>query len=94
MTIYDAALLWAMPEGMSFTEGAAITVSLASHQALIATHRSVFSHSRNLQATHLTAVQTLYMRWDLARPSKPDTSEVKKILLVWGGEFGLEVAID
>ncbi|KAG7528712.1 hypothetical protein FFLO_05973 [Filobasidium floriforme] len=61
VTIYDAALLWAMPEGMSFTEGAAIT------------------------ATHLTAVQTLYMRWDLARPSKPDTSEVKKILLVWGG---------
>ncbi|WVQ98262.1 hypothetical protein IAU59_005385 [Kwoniella sp. CBS 9459] len=35
--------------------------------------------------THLTAVQALYMRLSLAKPSSPDTSSPKKIILIWGG---------
>ncbi|WWC91531.1 uncharacterized protein L201_006477 [Kwoniella dendrophila CBS 6074] len=34
---------------------------------------------------HLTAVQALYMRWKLAKPSSPDTSSPKKTILIWGG---------
>ncbi|OCF44844.1 hypothetical protein I317_01333 [Kwoniella heveanensis CBS 569] len=35
--------------------------------------------------THLTAVQALYMRLKLAKPSAPDTSSPKKTVLIWGG---------
>ncbi|WVF69587.1 hypothetical protein IAT40_004365 [Kwoniella sp. CBS 6097] len=35
--------------------------------------------------THLTAVQALYMRCNLAKPSAPDTSSPKKAILIWGG---------
>jgi len=62
-----------MPEGMSYAEGASFSVS----------HRTQWPADRQLP--HFTAVQTLYMRWDLAKPSAPVQPDSGKIILVWGG---------
>ena len=39
------------------------------------------------QLPHFTAVQTLYMRWNLARPSAPLRRAEKETILIWGGEL-------
>lgn len=59
--VFDSAVSFVLPPGMSDVEGAAFPIP------------------------HLNAVQALYMRLNLAKPSAPDTSSPKQTILIWGG---------